>query len=75
MRRRGRRPMGRTLLTLAALVLVERRLRYGSRVPILPRRHEWGGLAREMAIRRFGIFTPTGIALRAGTRLLRRFGW
>ena len=46
MKRRGR-PMGRTLLALAALVLVERRLRYGSRVPILPRPHEWCGLARD----------------------------
>jgi hypothetical protein len=67
--------LGRTLLALAALVLVERRLRYGSRGPILARHHEWGGLARAVAIRRFGIFTPTGITLRAGTRLLRRFGW
>jgi hypothetical protein len=74
MKRRGW-PMGRTLLALAALVLVERRLRYGSRAPILPRPHEWCGLAREMASRRFSIFTPTGIALRASTRLLRRFGW
>lgn len=73
-RYRRRRRAGRlSLLTGVGLLLAERQLRgrvTGRRMSL---RREWPGLARELAWHRFAFYTPTGLALRLGTRLVRRF--
>lgn len=58
-----------------ALLLFNRRLfrrsalRYGG----YGRPFGWRGLARDFMFLRYPIFTPTGIAMRLGSRLFRRF--
>lgn len=67
-----RRRYGRlSLLAGLAMFLFQRRL--FRRVPFAGS-FGWRGLARDFVLFRYPIFTPTGIALRAVSRLFRRFG-
>lgn len=72
MRRRKR--FGKMSLALAAgLFLAERILRRRGAELWPVRLSGWRSLATRLALRRLGYFSPTGIALRLGVRLLRRY--
>ncbi len=72
--RRRRRRFGRlALLTGIGLLLFQRRLRGGRGAGWVPPRDEWPSLAHDAAFWYFPFFTPIGVALRVGERLVRRF--
>jgi hypothetical protein len=72
--RRRRRRFGRwALLVGIGLLLIQRRLRGGRSAGWVPPREEWPDLARDAAFWSFPFFTPVGMALRLGERLVRQF--
>jgi hypothetical protein len=72
-RRRGRRRYGLwAVLAGIGLLLVQRRMRRGAGAGWLPSREELPDLARTAAYVSMPIFTPMGLALRLGDRLMRR---
>ncbi len=62
-----------SLLALAALLLAERRLDRAAPTGRGARRPGWWLISRELLLRRFGFYGPTGIAVRLVAAIVRRF--
>ncbi len=75
MARHGRSPFGFwSLLALVGLLLAERRMNHGAPIGSRDaRRPGWRLIARELLLRRLGIYSPTGIFVRLAAAIVRRF--
>lgn len=69
-----RKRFGTLSLVLAVVFFIAERILHGRGGERLAGRMAgWRLIAARLALRRFGYFTPTGIALRLGVRVLRRY--